>query len=57
MKRSTHSTRAMRHKRNADQGTGKGSSRYAVKRAAGKQMYGFGCCAHKLKLGRVAEEE
>ena len=30
-----------------DRGTeGKGDSKYAIKRASGKMMYGPGCCGH-----------
>lgn len=43
MKRSRReSSRAMRNKR----GDGQGTSRYAEKVKAGRQMYGPGCCGH-----------
>lgn len=42
MKRNKRSTRAMRNKSNAASGTGRGSSRYAIKRG-GNMMYGPGC--------------
>ena len=46
MKRSKESTKAMRHRKTASEG----SSRYALKVRGKKQMYGPGCCAHsKLK--------
>jgi hypothetical protein len=46
MKRNKHSTRTMRHRRTAES-TGN-ASRYALKKARGKQLYGPGCCAHSL---------
>jgi hypothetical protein len=51
MKRNKKSTRAMRNKTNAERGIGKGNSPYAQKVKRGEQMYGPGCCAHKLKVG------
>ena len=57
MKRRTLSSRAMRNLRNAAKGHGRGgSSRYAKKVAAGKQMYGPGCCAHKPRRGQTNTE-
>lgn len=56
MKRRTLSSRAMRNLRNAAKGVGRGNSRYAAKVAAGKQMYGPGCCAHKLRRGQANTE-
>lgn len=53
MKRNKKSTRAMRNKANEAKGITKGSSPYAQKVAAGNQMYGPGCCAHKLTQERM----
>ena len=53
MKRNKKSTRAMRNKANEAKGITKGSSPYAKKVAAGNQMYGPGCCAHKLAQERM----
>ena len=53
MKRSKTSSRAMRAL--GDNKDSDGSSRYALKVAGNKQMYGSGdkrnsCCAHRIKL-------
>ena len=47
MKRNQNSSRAMRHKHIGDK-PDKGKSRYAQKKRSGKQLYGPGCCAHKI---------
>ncbi len=44
MKRNKQSTRAMRARNTAN--ITEGNSKYALKRIAGKQKYGPGCCAH-----------
>lgn len=53
MKRNKTSSRAMRHQNNESKGITKGSSKYAQKVARGGQMYGPGCCAHKLTQERM----
>jgi hypothetical protein len=53
VKRSKTSSRAMRNQRNATKGITKGNSLYAQKINRGNQMYGPGCCAHKLTMERM----
>lgn len=54
MKRNKTSSRAMRNQRNEQRGITRGNSEYAKKVARGNQMYGPGCCAHKLTPERMA---
>jgi len=54
MKRNRFFKRAMHEAgREAPSEDGEGKSKYAKKVRAGNQMYGPGCCAHKLKLRHV----
>ena len=53
MKRNNISTRTTRQALNEQKGITKGSSDYAKKVARGEQMYGPGCCAHKLTEERM----
>jgi hypothetical protein len=48
-KRNNEAARVERHKK-----TTKGESRYAKKVAAGNQMYGPGCCAHRITDAQMA---
>lgn len=58
MKRNKTSTRAMRHRTTLETKK-RGTSRYALKVKAGKQMYGDGkvCCAHRIKLAGIPQPE
>jgi hypothetical protein len=54
MKRSKSSSRAMRKRSNETKGITKGNSPYAKKVQRGEQMYGPGCCAHKVTDAQIA---
>jgi hypothetical protein len=58
MKRNKSSTRAMRH-RTTLQTKKSGTSRYALKVKAGKQMYGDGkvCCGHRIRIAGVPQPQ
>ena len=54
MKRNKTSTRAMRLRSKESRGITLGNSLYAQKVKRGEQMFGPGCCGHRLTADRIA---
>ena len=52
MKRNSEIDKAAHRKARKTQGSIGDKSKYARKRAAGNQMYGPGCCAHKIRTSQ-----
>ena len=55
MKRNEQIDKAAHRKARRTHGTIGVKSKYARKRATGNQMYGPGCCAHKIRLTNWSE--
>ena len=52
MKRNSETDKAAHRKARKTQGSIGAKSKYARKRAAGNQMYGPVCCAHKIRTSQ-----